>query len=61
MDKKKQLIVPEKAHHVLMVLHMNQGQFLKKNFSRKEMFFWIENRMNIPTTGVGLDSGMSPW
>jgi hypothetical protein len=39
MDKKKQLIVPEKAHHVLMVLHMNQGQFLKKEFFSERNVF----------------------
>ena len=55
VDKRMQLIVPEKALHAVWVLHMNQGQFLNKNYLRKK------NKINIPTTGVGLDSGMSPW
>jgi hypothetical protein len=39
---------------------MNQGQFLEKIISEKKSFF-IQYLINIPTTGVGLDSGMSPW
>jgi uncharacterized protein YukJ len=55
VDKKMLLIVPEKALHDVWVLHMNQGQFLEKNY------LWKKNAINIPTTGVGLDSGTSPW
>ena len=57
VDKRNLLIVLKKVPHDVTEVHKNQDQFLGQFKVKSDIHF--KDSMNVPTTGVDFDSGVS--